>query len=60
MAIGTIAVQSSAIDFCDVKILCDTTCKLVENFVAHLADWAERTEMLCQLSSYPSQKEGAA
>jgi hypothetical protein len=50
MAIGTIAVQSSAIDFCDVKILCDTTCKLVENFVAHLADWAEKGPK-CSVSS---------
>ena len=28
----------------------------------HLADWAEkdRNALLCQLNSYPAQKEGAA
>ena len=31
----------------------------VENFVTHLADWAEkdRNALLCQLNSYPSRKE---
>jgi hypothetical protein len=34
----------------------------VEAFVTHLADWAEkdRNALLCQLNSYPVQKEGAA
>jgi hypothetical protein len=38
------------------------TAKQVENFVKHLADWAEkdRNTLLCQLNSYPGQKEGAA
>ena len=33
-----------------------------KNFVAHLADWAEkdRNALLCQLNSYPVQKDGAA
>ena len=40
----------------------DATRDQVENFVAHLADWAEkdRNALLCQLNSYPAQKEGAA
>jgi hypothetical protein len=45
-----------------VKALRDATRERVENFVAHLTDWAEkdRNALLCQLNSYPAQKEGAA
>ena len=45
-----------------MKTLRDATREQVENFVTHLADWAEkdRNALLCQLNSYPSQKEGAA
>ena len=45
-----------------VKTLRDATREQVENFVTHLADWAEkdRNALLCQLNSYPGQKEGAA
>ncbi len=34
----------------------------LKNVATHLADWAEkhRNALLCQLNSYPSQKEGAA
>ena len=55
-------VKSYATDFCGVKALRDATREQVENFVAHLADWAEkdRNALLCQLNSYPTQKEGAA
>ena len=55
-------VKSYATDFCGVKTLRDATREQVENFVAHLADWAEkdRNALLCQLNSYPGQKEGAA
>jgi hypothetical protein len=55
-------VKAYATDFCGVKTLRDATREQVENFVAHLADWAEkdRNALLCQLNSYPSQKEGAA
>jgi len=55
-------VKSYATDFCGVKTLREATREQVENFVAHLADWAEkdRNALLCQLNSYPSQKEGAA
>jgi hypothetical protein len=54
-------VKSYATDFCGVKTLRDATRKQVENFVAHLADWAEkdRNALLCQLNNYP-QKEGVA
>jgi hypothetical protein len=55
-------VKSYATDFCGVKALRDATRQQVENFVAHLTDWAEkdRNALLCQLNSYPVQKEGAA
>ena len=55
-------VKSYAIDFCAVKALHDATREQVENFVTHLADWAEkdRNALLCQLSGYVRQKEGAA
>jgi hypothetical protein len=55
-------VKSYAIDFCGTKALRDTTREQVENFVAHLADWAEkdRNALLCQLNSYMGRKEGVA
>jgi hypothetical protein len=55
-------VKSYATDFCGVKALRDATREQIENFVNHLADWAEkdRNALLCQLNSYPVQKEGAA
>jgi len=55
-------VKAYAADFCGVKALRDATRDQVENFVKHLADWAEkdRNALLCQLNSYPIQKEGVA
>jgi len=55
-------VKSYATDFCGVKSLREATREQVENFVAHLADWAEkdRNALLCQLNSYLGTKEGAA
>jgi hypothetical protein len=55
-------VKSYATDFCAVKTLREATREQVENFVQHLADWAEkdRNALLCQLNSYLGQKEGAA
>jgi hypothetical protein len=55
-------VKAYATDFCGVKTLRDASRDQVENFVVHLADWAEkdRNALLCQLNSYPGQKEGAA
>jgi hypothetical protein len=55
-------VKSYASDFCGVKTLRQATREQVENFVAHLADWAEkdRNALICQLNSYLGQKEGAA
>ena len=55
-------VKSYATDFCGVKTLGDATREQVENFVSHLADWAEkdRDALTCQLNSYLGQKEGAA
>ena len=48
--------------FAASEALRDATREQVENFVAHLADWAEkdRNALLCQLNSYQRQKEGAA
>ncbi|HSZ01556.1 MAG TPA: hypothetical protein VK788_18805 [Terriglobales bacterium] len=55
-------VKSYATDFCGVKTLREATREQVENFVAHLADWAEedRNALLCQLNSYLGTKEGVA
>ena len=55
-------VKSYATDFCGVKTLREATREQVENFVVHLADWAEknRDALLCQLNSYLGAKEGAA
>jgi hypothetical protein len=55
-------VKAYATDFCGVKALRDATREQVENFVQHLADWAEkdRAALLCQLNSYLGQKAGAA
>jgi hypothetical protein len=56
------SVKAYATDFCGVKLLREATREQVENFVNHLADWAEkdRNALLCQLNSYPGKKEGAA
>lgn len=55
-------VKAYATDFCGVKTLREATREQVENFVTHLADWAEkdRNALLCQLNSYPREKEGVA
>jgi len=55
-------VKSYATDFCGVKNLRDANREQVENFVTHLSDWAQkdRNALLCQLNSYPAQKEGVA
>ena len=55
-------VKAYATDFCGTKTLRDATRGQVENFVTHLADWAEkdRNALLCQLNSYLGQKEGVA
>jgi hypothetical protein len=57
-----VLVKTYAVDFCGTKTLRDATREQVENFVAHLADWAEkdRNALLCQLNSYLPRKEGAA
>jgi len=55
-------VKAYAIDFCGTNSLREATREQVENFVQHLADWAEkdRNALLCQLNSYPTASEGAA
>ena len=55
-------VKAYAIDFCGTKTLREASREQVENFVTHLADWAEkdRNALLCQLNSYLGSKEGAA
>ena len=55
-------VKSYATDFCGVKTLREATREQVENFVAHLSDWADkdRDALLCQLNSYLGAKQGAA
>ena len=48
-------VKAYAVDFCGTKTLREASREQVENFVQHLADWAEkdRNALLCQLNSYP-------
>jgi hypothetical protein len=55
-------VKSYAVDYCGTKTLREASREQVENFVTHLADWAEkdRNALLCQLNSYLGRKEGAA
>jgi hypothetical protein len=55
-------VKSYAADFCGVKTLREATREQVENFIAHLADWAQkdRNALLCQLNSYLGKKEAGA
>jgi len=55
-------VKSYATDFCGVKTLREASREQVQNFVKHLADWADkdRNALLCQLNSYLGAKEGAA
>jgi hypothetical protein len=55
-------VKSYATDFCGVKTLRQATREQVENFVTHLADWAEkdRNALTCQLNSYLGERDGAA
>jgi hypothetical protein len=62
--LDAILVKSYATDFCGVKSLREATREQLENFVVHLAEWAEkdRNALLCQLNSYMAdkEKEGAA
>ena len=55
-------VKAYAVDFCGSKTLREATREQVENFVAHLADCAEkdRDALLCQLNSYSRTQAGAA
>ena len=55
-------VKSYAVDFCGTKTLREASRQQVENFVAHLADWAEKdcNALLCQLNSYQPRQEHAA
>src|SRR5712691_384957 len=55
-------VKAYATDFCGAKTLREATREQVENFVTHLADWAEkdRNALLCQLNSYLPVKGSAA
>jgi hypothetical protein len=52
-------VKNYAANFCGTKTLREATRAQVENFVEHLADWAEkdRNALLCQLNSYLPCKE---
>src|SRR5947208_2205653 len=52
-------VKSYAADYCGVKTLREAKREQVENFVAQLAEWAEkdRNALLCQLNSYLRSKE---
>ena len=55
-------VKSYAVDFCGTKTLREASREQVENFVAHLADWAQkdRNALLCRLNSFVREKRDAA
>jgi hypothetical protein len=55
-------VKAYATHFCGVQALRDASRDQVEQFVSHLADWAEkdRNALLCQLNSYSRPQAGAA
>jgi len=55
-------VKAYAADFCGKQALREASREQVENFVTHLADWADkdRNALLCQLNSYLPTKEGVA
>jgi hypothetical protein len=55
-------VKAYATDFCGVKTLREARREQVENFVAHLASWAEKdpNALFCRLNSYVREKAGAA
>jgi hypothetical protein len=55
-------IKAYATDFCGVKALREASREQVENFIVHLADWAEkdRNALLCQLNSYMRAEAGAA
>jgi hypothetical protein len=53
-------VKAYAVDFCGTKSLREASREQVENFVSHLAEWAQkdRNALLCQLNSYrPTQAQ---
>jgi len=52
-------VKLYATEFCGVTALREATREQVENFVVHLADWAEkdRNALLCRLNSYTRPKQ---
>ena len=49
-----VLVKAYAVDFCRAKTLREASREQVENFIQHLADWAEKDKnaLLCQLKSY--------
>ncbi len=57
-----VLVKSYAVDFCGVKTLKEARREQVENFIAHVADWAakDKNALVCQLNSYLEHKEGVA
>jgi len=54
-------VKAYAVDFCGTNTLREASREQVENFVAHLADWAQKdpNALLCQLDSYQRRQEYA-
>ena len=57
-----ILVKAYAADFCGVKELRDATKEQVQEFVNHLAEYAnhDREGLLCELNSYAPKQESAA
>ena len=55
-----VLVKAYAVEFCGAKTLRDASREQVENFIQHLADWAEKDKnaLLCQLNSYLQPEQG--
>jgi hypothetical protein len=56
-----VLVKAYAVEFCGAKTLREATRDQVENFIQHLADWAEKDKnaLLCQLNSYLQPGSGS-
>lgn len=57
-----VLVKAYAADFCGVSQLRDASKQKIEQFIAHLSEYAaqDRAGLLCRLNSYPRDKESAA
>jgi len=57
-----VLVKSYAVDYCGVKTLKEASREQVENFIDHVAAWADKDKnaLVCQLNSYMGKQEVVA